>query len=572
MKFELNKIFEIEGEAYDISYAIDEYMNSERYKHGENYGEIEPIANERDAEDWTTIHRDLGENRIFKFEITKEDDKYFVELNHPVATELIQSGNCKFSKRSIIDTSEDEPKFKIITLDIVLNELEITKHIAKASYRLEKIKEGDWFGNKIRMEYYTITDKNVIGYEYISPVDFVILSINGKEVFKGELDTLMYGSIEPSIFRHFIRSLNNKGDNVEISEAKEIIEIHYTKNNRNWYVTSITPYILEYEYNGLETLNDKLKYNDSKVNFAAFSTNTSYPLYIFYYENTGDVIKIFERQQKALEFIIGEFKISLYDFTEIRRRMKDLDLDHKRNIINLFPHFNDIDTLDKKISKLEYLKDRLPDDEPDIIRQSSRGLNTKLRFHFMNKAVNKYRVLGIKDEVLNLVTIGTPDDYIHKIFVSEDMKNIFVEIPKDVLKEDLGINISTQYDKKDFYIVGDDNITPDDYKKIFTVFYYDNEFRGHHICVNVTDNIITNIMSCGIIKYINEKYGEYLPNILDSTKRFLSNIEKNTKLYNMIDKRELGEYFNLYKDGVLSEEDDAVLEELIKIRKNVLEK
>ena len=124
MKFELNKFYELDGKTYDVSYAIDKYIENDRYKHGVNYGEINPVANKRDPEDWMTVHRDLGENRIFKFEnITKEGDKYFVEINHPFAIKLLQSGDCKFSKRSFVDISSEIPRFEIITLDIVLNDL-----------------------------------------------------------------------------------------------------------------------------------------------------------------------------------------------------------------------------------------------------------------------------------------------------------------------------------------------------------------------------------------------------------------------------------------------------------------
>lgn len=574
MKFELNKYFELNGNDYDISYAIDEYIESDRFKKGDNYGEISPIAKEHDTADWTTVHKDLGEDRIFKIEnITKEDDKYFVEINHPKAIEILQSGNSKFSKRSLIDYSSDIPKFSIITLDIVLDKLGILEYTAKTNYRLEKVKEGNWFGHKVRLEYFTINDKNVIGYEYIRPDDFVNLIIDDKTVFKGDLSTVMYGNIKPSIFRKFIWFLHTKGHDVEIRTEKDIVEKHYTESNIKWYESPMSLYKMEYEYTGLEVLNDENKYNDdSKVNFAVYTTNTEgRPLYIFYYENTGDIIRLIDREQKAFEFLMSDFKLSLWDFNEIRRRIKDLELKNKKRVLNVLSYIDDDkENLVDKIKKLEDLKDQIPERETDIVSVSTRSLITNLRFYLMNKAVNKYKLLGQKDKFLDLIYIGMPEDYDNHIFVSEDMKDILVEIPKDILKHEFGVNI--EYDKNDYFMLGNVDFRTEDCKKVFTVFY-DDEYRHTHVCVNMKATDILSIIPYDIIYYINETYGRYLHDITELCKEFLDNVEKLTKLHNTIDKKELGEYFGLYKDGVLlSEEDDSILDELIKIRRATLDK
>ena len=40
MKFELSKFYELDGKTYDVSYAIDKYIQSDRYRRGiTNYGE-----------------------------------------------------------------------------------------------------------------------------------------------------------------------------------------------------------------------------------------------------------------------------------------------------------------------------------------------------------------------------------------------------------------------------------------------------------------------------------------------------------------------------------------------------
>ena len=573
MKFELNKYVEFDGKSYDIYYAIDEYIESDRFKKGDNYGEINPVANELDTEDWTTVHKELGEDRIFKIEnITKEDDKYFVEINHPNAIDLLEAGNCKFSKRSLIDYSGDIPKFSIITLDIVLDKLGLLKHIAKTNYRLDKVKESDWFGHKVRLEYFTINDKNVIGYEHIMPDDFVNLNIDGNTAFKGDLSTLLYGNVKPSIFKKFLYFLHTKGHDVEIRTEKDIVENHYTKSNIKWYENPMSLYKKEYEYTGLEVLNDENKYNgDSKVNFVVYTTNTDgRPLFIFYYANTGDIIRTIDREQKAFEFLMTEFKLSLWDFNEIRRKIKDLELKNKKRVLNLLPFVYKTENLEEKINKLEELKEQIPESESDIVSMSTRSLITNLRFYLMNKAVNKYKLLGQKDKFLDLIYIGMPDDYDNHIFVSEDMKDILVEIPEDVLKDEIGINI--QYNKEEFFMLGNDDISTEDCKKLFTVFY-DDEYRHTHICVNMKATDILSIIPYDIIYYINETYGRYLHDITELCKEFLDNVEKLTKIHKSIDKKELGEYFGLYKDGVLlSEEDDSILDELVKIRRAMLDK
>lgn len=572
-EFELDKYVELDGKTYDISYAIDEYIESDRFKKGDNYGEINPVANELDTFDWTTVHKDLGEDRIFKIEnVFKEDDKYFVVIEHPKAIELLHSGNCKISKRSLIDYSGDIPKFSIITLDIVLDKLGILKYTAKTNYRLEKVKESDWFGHKVRLEYFTINDKNVIGYEHIIPDDFVNLNIDGNTAFKGDLSTLLYGNVKPQIFKRFLYFLHTKGHDVEIRTEKDIVENHYTESNIKWYENPMSLYKKEYEYTGLEVLNDENKYNDdSKVNFVVYTTNTEgRPLFIFYYVNTGDIIRKIDREQEAFEFLMTEFKLSLWDFTEIRRKIKDLELKNKKRVLNVLPFVYKTENLEEKINKLEELKDQIPESESDIVSMSTRGLITNLRFYLMNKAVNKYKLLGQKDKFLNLIYIGMPDDYDNHIFVSEDMKDILVEIPEDVLKDEIGINI--QYNKEEFFMLGNDDISTEDCKKLFTVFY-DDEYRHTHICVNMKANDILSIIPYDIIYYINETYGRYLHDTTELCKKFLDNVEKLTKIHNTIDKKELGEYFGLYKDGVLlSEEDDSVLDELVKIRRAMLDK
>ena len=324
MKFELSRFFELEGKTYDISYAIDKYIESDRYKHGVNYGEIFPIANERDPKDWATVHKDLGENRIFKIEsIVKEGYKYFVEINHPMAIKLLQSGDCKFSKRSFIDMSKDEPEFQIITLDIVFTDEKayLMNNITLLDYKLEKIKEGTWFDNKVRIKYYSLHDNDIAIGNYINNKEFVILEVNSIEVFKGDIQSLLYGSIiEQDMFTWFLRYLDVKGD--KITPENEIRKF-YTDYNLLWF-TPETCYKSIFEYKGLELKNNKYKCSNN-FNLNIFTTDSRTKYFTVSNEENKNTIEWFEDENRALKYIREEFKISIKDYMKLSKSIKNLN-------------------------------------------------------------------------------------------------------------------------------------------------------------------------------------------------------------------------------------------------------
>lgn len=576
MKFELSRFFELEGKTYDISYAIDKYIESDRYKHGVNYGEIFPTANERDPEDWMTVHKDLGENRIFKIEnITKEDGKYFVEINHPTAIKLLQSGDCKFSKRSFIDMSKDEPEFQIITLDIVFTDEKIylMNNVTLLDYKLNKIKEGTWFDNKVRIKYYSLHDNDIAIGNYINNKEFVILEVNSIEVFKGDIESLLYGSIiEQDMFTWFLRYLDVKGE--DVTPESELRKF-YTDYNLLWF-TPETCYKSIFEYKGLELKNNRYKCSNN-FNLNIFTTTDSRTkFFAISNEENKNTIEWFEDENSALKYIREEFKISVQDYMKLSKAIKSLDLKHRgKNTIDITLYLIK-ENISDKIEKLQTLADSIPDTDTSIVHKSSNRLDTDLIFYFKNKALNKFKVLGKVEEYKECIYIGVPNSSYKKcILVSKDMKDIFVTIPSDVLEDRYDINIIYDKNSEYFAMMGrKPEFSLENCRDMFTPLY-DIEDKRLYICVNIKDTTVFNL-SDDILGYIDDKYGKYLyeSDIESLCRQFLDNVEKNTRIFNSIDRQELGEYFGLHFDGELEQyqDDIQILDELIKIRRYLLNK
>lgn len=576
MRFELSRFFELEGKTYDISYAIDKYIESDRYKRGVNYGEIFPIANERDPKDWATVHKDLGENRIFKFEnITKEDGKYFVEINHPVAIKLLQSGDCKFSKRSFIGFSGGVPEFQIITLDIVFTDEKIylMNNITLLDYKLDKIKEGTWFDNKVRIKYYSLHDNDIAIGNYINNKEFVILEVNSIEVFKGDIQSLLYGSIiEQDMFTWFLRYLDVKGD--KVTPENELRKF-YTDYNLLWF-TPETCYKSIFEYKGLELKNNRYKCSNN-FNLNIFTTTDSRTKYFaISNDDNKNTIEWFDDERRALNYIREEFKISIKDYMKLSKSIKNLDLKHRgKNTIDITLYLIK-ENISDKIEKLQTLADSIPDTDTSIVHKSSNRLDTDLIFYFKNKALNKFKVLGEVEEYKECIYIGVPNSNYKKcILVSKDMEDIFVVIPTDVLEDRYDINIIHDKDSEYFAMMGrKPEFSLENCKNMFTPLY-DIEDKRLYICVNIKDATVFNL-SDDILGYIDDKYGKYLYeyDIEASCKQFLDEVEENTRIFNSVDKKELGEYFGLHFDGELEQyqDDIQILDELIKIRRYLLNK
>lgn len=575
MRFELSRFFELEGKTYDISYAIDKYIESDRYKHGDNYGEIFPIANERDPEDWTTVHRDLGENRIFKFEnITKEGDKYFVELNHPMAIKLLQSGDCKFSKRSFIDFSGDIPEFEIITLDIVFidEKTYLMNNITLLDYKLDKVKEGTWFDNKVRIKYYSLCDDDIVVLgNYINNKEFVILEVNDMEVFKGSIKSLLYGGIiEPDMFTWFVRYLDVKGDKVT---PENEIRNFYTDYNLLWF-TPETCYKSIFEYKGLELKNNKYKCSNN-FNLNIFTTDSRTKFFTISSEENKNVIEWFIDERRALYYIRNVVKISVKDYMTLSKSIKSLDLKNRgKNTIDITFYLKE--DISDKIENLQTLADSIPDTASSIVHKSSNRLDTELIFYFKNEALNKFKVLGKVEEYKECIYIGVRNSSYKKyILLSKDMKDIFVTIPRDVLEDRYDINIIYDKDSEYFAMMGrKPEFSLEKCRNMFTPLY-DMEDKRLYICVNIKDTTVFNL-SDDILGYIDDKYGKYLyeSDIESLCRQFLDNVEENTRIFNSIDRQELGEHFGLHFDGELEayQDDIQILDELIKVRRYLLNK
>ena len=574
MKFELSRFFELEGKTYDISYAIDKYIESDRYKRGNNYGEIFPTANERDPEDWMTVHKDLGENRIFKIEsIVKEEDKYFVEINHPIAIELLQSDDCKFSKRSFIDISGNVPEFQMITLDIVFTDEKayLMNNITLLDYKLDKVKEGTWFDNKVRIKYYSLHDNDIAIGNYIDNKEFVILEVNSIEVYKGDIKSLLYGSIiEPDMFTWFLRYLDVKGE--EVTPEGELRKF-YTDYNLLWFIPETCCKSI-FDYKGLELKNNKYKCSNN-YNLNIFTTDTRTKFFAISSDENKNTIGWFEDEKRALKYIREEFKISVQDYMKLYKSIKSLDLKHRgKNTIDITFYLKE--DISDKVENLQTLADSIPDTASSIVHKSSNRLDTDLIFYFKNEALTKYKVLGEVEEYKECIYIGVPNsNYKDYILVSKDMKDIFVVIPRDVLEDRCKINIIHDKNSKYFAMMGrKPEFSLENCKNMFTPFY-DIEDKRLYICVNIKDTTVFNL-SGDILGYIDDKYGKYLYecDIEALCKQFLDEVEENTRIFNSVDRQELGEYFGLHFDGELEEyqDDIQILDELIKIRRYLLNK
>ena len=383
-----------------------------------------------------------------------------------------------------MSSDDNTPKFELITLDIVLNNVELLKHITEVEYKLDKVKEGTWFDNNIKIKYYSIYDKNIIGYNDIDCKNFVMLMINDKEVYRGELQSLLYGIIvEPDVFKWFLMYLNENGTDVIIDH--DIIEKHYTDHDIRWWRTPDSCFKSVYEYKGLELVNNK--YNTSNnFNLEVFTTDSKYTQYfILYSEEDKGVIEYSNKFNHILNYIRNNCRISLNEYNKIIKDIKDLDLKNteKGNKIDITLYLKS-SHMDDTIEKLtEYVK-ALPDQDTGIVHQSARKLNTDLIFYFKNKAINTFKVLGEVEEYERCIYIGVPNsNYENYILVSEDLSKVFVEIPRyKILKDKFNINTIHYGDSCDMLGDTDYEFTLEKCKKMFKPLYDKKRQTTIHLC------------------------------------------------------------------------------------------
>ena len=492
-----------------------------------------------------------------------------------MAIKLLQSGDCKFSKRSFIDTSKDEPEFEIITLDIVFTDEKtyLLNNITLLDYKLDKIKEGTWFDNKVRIKYYSLHDNDIAIGNYINNKEFVILEVNSIEVYKGDIESLLYGSIiEQDMFTWFVRYLDVKGD--EVAPENELRKF-YTDYNLMWF-TPETCYKSIFEYKGLELKNNKYKCSNNFNPNIFTTTDSRTKFFAISSEENKNTIEWFEDEKRALNYIREEFKISVQNYMKLSKSIKNLDLKYRRkNTIDITLYLIK-ENISDKIEKLQTLADSIPDSDTSIVHESSNRLDTDLIFYFKNKALNKFKVLGEVEEYKECIYIGVPNSSYKKcILVSKDMKDIFVTIPSDVLEDRYDINIIHDKNSEYFAMMGrKSEFSLENCKNMFTPLY-DIEDKILYICVNIKDTTVFNL-SDDILGYIDDKYGKYLYecDIEALCRQFLDNVEENTRIFNSIDRQELGEYFGLHFDGELEayQDDIQILDELIKVRQYLLNK
>ena len=318
------------------------------------------------------------------------------------------------------------------------------------------------------------------------------------------------------------------------------------------------------------------KYNTSnRFNLEIFTTDSKYTQYfVLYSEENGCVIKYFNKLKHILDYIRENCRISLQEYMIISKSIKDLDLKNMEEYkVDIFPYLKeDNDSIIEKICNLTSYVDKLPIRESSIIYHSSSDLDPGLIFYYKNKPINEFKVLGKEDQYEKCIYVGIKNsNHRNYILVSEDFSKVFVEIPRDkVLKERFDINLV--YDEKSCDILGnDDEFSLEKCKKIFTPLY-DEEDKRLYVCVDIKDKNTLNILPTSLMDHIYHKYGKYFQSIEYTCRQFLKNVELNTKIFNSIDKKELGEYFGLYENGVLSEKNDSILNELIRIRRFVLDK
>ena len=144
-------------------------------------------------------------------------------------------------------------------------------------------------------------------------------------------------------------------------------------------------------------------------------------------------------------------------------------------------------------------------------------------------------------------------------------------IPHNTLKEQFGI--SFYYDDKGCSLFSDDdNDIP--YHKLFDVFY-DEDDRWAYVCLSLntvfTDDNILNLLPYGMLEYVNENFGEFLNDIFIKYEDFKELEKEYTKVATSLDKKTISDFLGLYDStGSITDEDDLILDEYIKIKKVLL--
>ena len=426
-------------------------------------------------------------------------------------------------------------------------------------YKLNKVKRGTFFNHNIELKFYSAdNDKTAIK-------EFVKLYVDEKEVFKGDLDILLNGNIKPSVFKKYMLYLTNIPDVV----IPENVIVKENTNNIDWYKDPVTDYKLVSDIS-FRVISER------PIRISYFIGNSSkYNKYIISRVDTGEIIERYHHLDSVIYFIRNNVILSIREFINCINTFKLWEkLEYNKflpvNITDCIkvPH----DSLEK-LDKWLYI---IPNSVKDARYTADRKINNNTMLSFTNGNYNgklhRYKKLGEKEEVYEeLRSVRTCGYNSSTSFILLNIKEnkLYVTIPHNTLKDQFGIIFNNN--DKEFIFTGGGNIQ---YNKIFDVLY-DEEAKWAYVCLSLntvfTDENILNLLPYGMIDYINENFGEFLNDIFIKYEDFKELEEEYTKVATSLDKKTISDFLGIYDStGSITDEDDLILDEYIKIKKVLL--
>lgn len=432
-------------------------------------------------------------------------------------------------------------------------------------YKLTKVKRGTFFNRETEMEFFSTDDEK----SYIK--EFVILYVDHETVFKGDLDILMNGNVDPVVFRKYMIYLINTPD-VDILEETIIDE---DVNNIAWYKESVTNHKL---------VSDLIfrEYGDSDrlIKISYFTGNSSnYNKYIISHDDNGEILKIYYDLNSVIGFIRNNLLLSIIEFINCVNTFKSWEKKEGNKFlpVNIID-FTKVPFIRDSVKKLDKWLYKIPSSVENARYTADRVTNNSSILSFTNGNYNgklhRYKKLGEKEEVyeeLRAVRTSSYHSSISFILMNSEENKLYVTIPYTTLKEQFGI--SFYYDDKGCSLFSDDDIP---YHKLFDVFY-DEDNRWAYVCLSLntifTDDNIIKVLPDGMLGYINENFGMFLENIFSKYAEFEELEEEYIKVATSLDKEVISNFLGLNKYVTdISRQDDLALDEYIKIKKVLLNK
>lgn len=426
-------------------------------------------------------------------------------------------------------------------------------------YKLNKVKRGTFFNHDIELKFYSADNEKAVIKE------FVKLYVDEKEVFKGDLDVLLNGNVKPTVFKKYMLYLIDTPDVV----IPENVIVKENTNNIDWYKDPVTNYKL------VSDLSFRV-ISERPVRISYFSGNSfKYSKYIISRVDTGEIIERYHHLDSVIYFIRNNVILSIREFINCINTFKLWEkLEYNKflpvNITDCIKVPNDsLEKLDKWL----YI---IPNSVKDARYIADRKINSNTILSFFggnyNGELHRYKKLGEKEEVYEeLRAVRTRGYNSSTSFILLNMKEnkLYVTIPHNTLKDQFGIIFNNN--DKEFIFTGGGNIQ---YNKIFDVLY-DEEAKWAYVCLSLntvfTDENILNLLPYGMIDYINENFGEFLNDIYIKYEDFKELEEEYTKAATSLDKKTISDFLGLYDStGSITDEDDLILDEYIKIKKVLL--